>query len=77
MNIPVGFKQYALRLIEGALDVEGQRCASVCDHLRKEILVSAEFPEPLRMDVAAAAVAEAWAHEIGLLRTVPLIGEVH
>jgi hypothetical protein len=48
----------------------------VCDHPRKEILISAKVPEHLRMDVAAAAVAEAWAHEIGLLRTIPFIGEV-
>jgi hypothetical protein len=76
MNIPVGFKQYVLRLTDGGIRLEGQRCASLCDHQRKEILVSSDVPEHLRMHVAAAAVAEAWAHEIGLLRTIPFIGDV-
>jgi hypothetical protein len=76
MQIPVGFKQYTLRLVEQQLLVEGQRCASLCDHQRKEILVSACVPEHLRMHVAAAAVAEAWARQMGLLRTIPFVGSV-
>jgi hypothetical protein len=76
MQIPVGFKQYALRLVEGQLLVEGHRCASLCDHKRNEILISACVPEHLRMHVAAAAVAEAWAREMGLLRPIPFVGPV-
>jgi hypothetical protein len=77
MQIPVGFKQYTLRLVEEQLLVEGQRCASLCDHKRKEILISTAVPEHLRPHVAAAAVAEAWARDMGLLRPIPFVGPVN
>ena len=76
MRIPVGFRQYTLRLIEGRLLVNGVSCASVCDHQHGEILVSDLVPYGLRMDVAAAAVSEAWAQQIGLLRPIPFVGGV-
>lgn len=76
MRIPVGFRRYTLRLAQGGLVVDEKSCASVCDHGREEILVSDRVPLDLRMAVAAAAVAEAWAQQIGILRPIPFVGPV-
>ena len=77
MKIPIGCKLYSLRLADEPLSVEGKTCASVCDHRKLEILVSATVPEHLRMHVAAAAVTEAWAYEIRMLRKIPVVGTVN
>jgi hypothetical protein len=76
MQIPVGLTHYTLRLVTGCVIVDGASCASVCDHGRAEILVSDRVPEHLRMQVAAAAVCEAWARQIAPLRSIPFVGGV-
>jgi hypothetical protein len=76
MQIPVGLRHYTLRLVAGRVIVDGASCASVCDHARAEILVSDHVPEHLRMQVAAAAVCEAWAQQVAALRSIPFVGGV-
>ena len=76
MQVTVGDRVYELRLIEGKLIVNGDSCASVVDHDRGEILVSTLIPMTLRMDVAAQAVSEAWAHEMQKRPMVRFVGQV-
>ena len=76
MVVVVGDRQYAIRLIEGKLIVNGDCCASVVDHDRGEILISGLIPMTLRMDVAAQAVGEAWAHEMGKRPMIRSVGQV-
>ena len=75
MRVEIAGLEYELKLAQGKLVVNGEVSACVVDHDKAEIAVSDLVPMPLRMDVAAQAVSEAWKHKMGS-RAVKVQGTV-
>jgi hypothetical protein len=76
MRVTIGSEVYELRTVGVTLVVNGETCASVVDHDQQEIRISDRVPMALRMDVAAQAVSEAWAHQVGKRPAVRFVGVV-
>jgi hypothetical protein len=76
MHLEIGSRAYRFRLIDGPLTAGEKRCASVCDHGRREILVSSSVPPEVRLEVAAQAVTEAWKHEVMQRPPMRFVGDV-
>ena len=53
MQLEIGSRAYRFRLVDGPLVAGNKRCGSVCDHARREILVSSAVPAEVRLEVAA------------------------
>lgn len=76
MQLEIGSKAYRFRLVRGPLKQGRKRCGSLCDHARREILISAAVPPEVRLEVAALAVSAAWKHETIHRPPVAFVGDV-
>ena len=76
MQLEIGLETYDFRLVPGPLKRGRKRCGSLCDHARREILVSASLPAEVRLEVTALAVSEAWKHQMVRRPPVAFVGDV-
>ena len=76
MQLEIGSEIYQFRLVPGPLKRGRKRCGSLCDHARREILISDAVPAQVRLEVAALAVSEAWKHQTIRRPPVAFVGEV-
>ena len=79
MKLEIGSRSYRFKIVPGKLrNRTGRRCATLCDHKRREILVSDSVPLQVRSEVVALAVSEAWKHQAfhGPAPTIPFVGPV-
>lgn len=76
MQLTIGSRTYCFRLSTGPLRQGGKRCASLCDHHRRRILISGAVPAEVRLEVAALAVTEAWQHELVQRPPLRFVGDV-
>jgi hypothetical protein len=76
MQLEVGSETYHFRLVPGPLRQGRKRCGSVCDHARREILISAAVPPEVRLEVAALAISEAWKHQTVQRPPMKFVGDV-
>ena len=60
MNIRVGPFDYAVRLVRGHIDHDGEPCYGLCDHVRQEILLSDVPPPRQRLQVFFHELMHAW-----------------
>lgn len=80
MKLNVGSRSYRFEVVPGPLrDAQGRACASLCDHAKRRILVSAWVPLQVRTEVAALAVSEAWKYQAthGDDAAIPFVGVVN
>ena len=76
MRLEVGSETYQFRLVPGPLKRGRKRCGSLCDHGRREILISDAVPAEVRLEVAALAISEAWKHQTIHRPPVQFVGDV-
>ena len=76
MHLEIGLETYDFRLVPGPLKQGRKRCGSLCDHARREILISASLPPEVRLEVTALAVSEAWKHQMVRRPPVAFVGDV-
>ena len=76
MQLEIGSRAYQFQIVPGPLRKGRQRCASVCDPVRRRILISSAVPPQVRMEVTALAVAEAWKREIIQRPPLRFVGNV-
>ena len=76
MKLEIGSETYDFRLVEGVLKQGAQTCGSLCDHARREILISASLPSEIRLEVAALAVSEAWNYKTVQRPPMGFVGDV-
>ena len=76
MQLEIGLETYDFRLVDGPLKQGRKQCGSVCDHARREILISAMLPAEVRLEVVALAVSEAWKHQMIRRPPVEFVGDV-
>ena len=76
MQLEIGLETYDFRLVDGPLKQGRKQCGSVCDHARREILISATLPVEVRLEVVALAVSEAWKHQMIRRPPVEFVGDV-
>ena len=77
MRLAIGSRTYEFTLVPGPLRVAGGRpTASLCDHPRRRILISAAVPVEVRTELAALAVTAAWQHELIQRPPVTFVGDV-
>ena len=76
MQLEVGSETYQFRLVPGPLKQGRKRCGSLCDHARREILVSATVPPEVRLEVAALAISEAWQRQTVRRPPMRFVGDV-
>ena len=60
MRLKVGPYIYTVRLVEGAIEHEGDRCLGLCDNERHEILVADVATEVQQVQVICHEYMEAW-----------------
>lgn len=80
MKLEIGSRSYQFKIVRGKLrGGNGRRCATVCDHRRRQILVSEHVPLQVRSEIVAIAVSEAWKHEAfhGRRPIIPFVGAVN
>ena len=76
MRLSIGSRTYDFQLVPGPLRHGGRPTASLCDHQRRRILISAAVPAEVRTELAALAVTAAWQHELIQRPAVPFVGDV-
>ena len=76
MRLDIGSETYCFRLVSGPLMKGRKRLGSVCDHDRREILISDAVPPEVRLEVAALAVSAAWERQIVSRPPVKFLGDV-
>jgi hypothetical protein len=79
MKLEIGTRSYQFKIVPGKLRARnGQRCATLCDHSRRQILVSESVPLQVRSEIVALAVSEAWKHQAfhGEKPAIPFVGAV-
>ena len=80
MRLEIGNRSYQFKIVPGKLrGRNGRRCATLCDHRRREILVSESVPLQVRTEVVALAISEAWKHQAfyGEKPLIPFVGAVN
>ncbi len=80
MKLEIGSRSYQFKIVAGKLrGGNGRRCATLCDHARREILVSDRIPLQVRSEIVALAVSEAWRHQAfhGQQPVIPFVGAVN
>ena len=76
MHLEIGSRSYELRLSPGPLTFGGIRTATLCDHQRRQILISATVPRQLRAHLSALAVTEAWKRQMIQRPPIAFVGDV-
>ena len=76
MQLEIGSRAYRFQLVPGPLKQGRKRTASVCDHARREILISDTVPPEVRMEVAALAISEAWKRQSIQRPPLKFVGDV-
>jgi hypothetical protein len=76
MKLEVGSETYDFRLVAGPLKQGRKRCGSLCDHGKREILISAIVPPEVRLEVAALAISAAWKHQTVQRPPMNFVGDV-
>ena len=76
MQLGVASETYDFRLVSGPLKKGRKRIGSVCDHDRREILISDAVPAEVRLEVAALAVSAAWEHQTISRPPMRFVGDV-
>jgi hypothetical protein len=76
MLLEIGSETYWFHLVPGPLKQGHRRIGSLCDHRRREILVSDAVPPEVRSEVAALAVSEAWKRHVVQRPPVAFVGDV-
>jgi len=65
MNFRVGPYLYRLKLVDGYLYHEGEKCLGLCDNDRQLIWVSAQASETQQIQAACHEYMEAWIYHFG------------
>jgi hypothetical protein len=65
MQLQIGQKLYRFRVVAGPLMNGSKFASSIVDHNKGEILVWGKLPECVRIEIAAAAINDAWTHQAG------------
>jgi hypothetical protein len=76
MRLEIGSRSYELRLSPGPLTFGGIRTATLCDHQRRQILVSSTVPRPMRTQLTALAITEAWKRQMIQRPPIAFVGDV-
>ena len=76
MQLAIGSSTYQFRVVQGPLKRGRKRLGCLCDHERREILISASVPPQLRAEVAALGVSEAWRRQSVFHPPMRVIGDV-
>ena len=76
MRLEIGSETYQFRLVPGPLRQGRKRCGSVCDHRKREILISDAVPSEVRLEVTALAISAAWEHHTVQRPPLRFVGDV-
>jgi hypothetical protein len=81
MQLQIGSKVYQFRIIPGLLMNGSKAVSSIVNHNKGEILVWGKLPESVRMEIAAAAINDAWTYQMAQQappqpQPLPFVGEV-
>ena len=74
MLIRVGTDYYAVQLVEGYISRGEDQFVGVCDHLRRQILISDQLSESDRLRVLVDRWINAWSHHESLDQDEPWPG---